>query len=120
MPAFYRFINCAERKQLQSTLLCQITLVTLIWYCIEIIQSNNESCKILKREYSFISRYINMPDNCTCWIIFWFRINRCTMYITLPFCVLVWHGYYILPCHILTCICIYIYIYLGRLYSVSR
>ncbi len=116
MPVFYRYINCTERKQLWSILLCQITLVTLSWYYIEGLQSNNECCKTLKREYIFVSPYIYVPDNCTWWINFWFRINRYTIYTTLPFYIHVCYDYFAAPCHMFT----FSYIWMGLIFNSDR
>ncbi|CAF4723744.1 unnamed protein product, partial [Rotaria sp. Silwood2] len=80
MPTSYRFINCSERKELWSILLFQIALVVLSWYYIEKMQSNNECYAKLRQDYYFASLYIDVPDNCTWWTLFWFRINRYTMY----------------------------------------
>jgi len=60
MPNFYRFINGSERRKLWSIVLFEITLITLTWCYIEKIQLHNECYKILKRDYDFISLYIDV------------------------------------------------------------
>ncbi|CAF3376637.1 unnamed protein product, partial [Rotaria sp. Silwood2] len=115
MSSFYRFINWSERKQFWSIVLCQITLVAVSWYYIETIQSNNECSEILRRDYNCLSPYINVPDNCTWWTIFWFRVNRYTVYtVVLFFNVL--NEYKISSYHMF----MYMYIEVGLIFNADR
>ncbi|CAF1102778.1 unnamed protein product [Rotaria sordida] len=116
MGAFYRFINWSERKQLWSILLCQITLVTFSWYYIEKMQSNNECSEMLRQDYNFISPYINVPDNCTWWTIFWFRVNRYTVYTVVLLFVHVLNEYYISLYHTI----MYVYTWVGLMVNTDR
>ena len=65
MPTSYRFINRSERRQLWSLVLFENILVIFTSYYIEKIQLDNECYKTLKRDYAFISLYIDVPHHCT-------------------------------------------------------
>jgi len=113
MPPFCRFINYSERKQLWSILLVQITLVVLSWYYIKKMESDNECYRILIRDYFFPSPYIDVPDNCLWWTIFWFRLNRYTIFTTGPFIIYVLFEYDISAYHSL----MYLYIWISLLFN---
>jgi hypothetical protein len=85
MPPFYRFINNRERTQLWLILSVQIVLVTFSWYCIEHMLLKDECYQILKEDNYFGSLYIDVPDECKFWTLFWFRINQYTIYTTFIF-----------------------------------
>lgn len=116
MPTFTRFINCSERKTLWSILLFQIALVALSWYFIGNLQSNNECCTKLKRDYVFASPYINVPDNCNWWTPFLFRLNRYSMYLASIFLFYVVAHFYIPKFHLL----MYVFIYQGLMFNACR
>jgi hypothetical protein len=108
MPPFYRFINNRERTQLWLLLSVQIVLVTLSWYCIEHLLLKDECYQILNEDNYSGSLYIDVPDECKFWTLFWFRINHYTLYTTILFscyilCVYeisIWHT----MTHVYTCL----------------
>lgn len=114
MPTFYRFINRSERKQLWSIILFEIILVIPTWFYIEKIQQNNECYKTLKRDYDFISLYIDVPHHCTWWNLFWVRINRYTIFIAYMVFIHILLDYFISIRYMM----VHIYICAGLLYNV--
>ncbi len=77
------------------------------------MQSDNECYRILIRDYFFPSPYIDVPDNCLWWTIFWFRINRYTIFTTGQFIIYVLFEYDISAYHSLT----YLYIWTSLLFN---
>ncbi len=113
MPNFYRFINGSERRKLWSIVLFEITIITLTWCYIEKIQLHNECYKILKRDYDFISLYIDVPHHCTWQSLFWFRINRYTIYTAYVVFLYVLLVYYISQCYMIA----HLYIWASLVYN---
>ena len=80
MSNCYRYLNHSEKKKLWSILLCQMTIILLSWYDLEIIQRRSGCVEVLRKNYSFASLYIEIPHQCTQFTGFWLRINSYTMY----------------------------------------
>lgn len=94
-------------------LLCEILLIAITWYYIEIIQFNNECYQKIKQDYKLVSFYINVPQSCTWADLSWFYINRCTIFASyiVFMCILVY--YHISSCYLF----VHLYIYAGVLYN---